>query len=92
MRPIIRCLIDSNDVDLGNINDICKHALKHNRTRIVKALTKRFPSLFSKQDIDQYEGGIDTWFGVGSVMCYELGCAMRISYGPEDATILEVLG
>jgi hypothetical protein len=63
--------------------------LYQHRAKIVKAIEKEFPTISGIEDT--YEGGIDTWFGPGSVMLFELGLALRITHGPEDECKLEIL-
>jgi hypothetical protein len=67
-----------------------EYALKQKRKAIVSAISKHTGILPAKLEVT-YEGGIDCWFGPGSVMLYELGLVVRITHGPEDACTVSIL-
>lgn len=69
---------------------ICKYVLKHHRNEILNAISSI--SGINSQNLDErYNGGIDSWFGPGSVMLYELGLAVRFTFGPADDGVFEIL-
>jgi len=65
-----------DQLDFNDIDAIMKRALKTNRKEIMKYFD-------SKYDIDSttYEFGIDDWFGLSSVMLYELGADIGVRVG-----------
>ena len=54
------------------------------KAKIIEFLQPIFPSI---NDFDSYEGGIDDWFGLGSVFCYELGLIVNYKIECNKLTI-----
>ena len=88
MKVIFEFDFTVGDCFYTDVNETCKYVLKMNRYPILKALTDATGIKGLEKD---WEGGIDNWFGPGSAFLYEMGCAIRITYGPEEATKFEIL-
>lgn len=93
MKTIFKCTFTLEQVEATNMTDIntaiLSYVLHQHRAKIVKAIEKEYPTIQSIEH--EYEGGIDTWFGPGSVMLYELGLALRFTLGPEEGCVFEML-
>ena len=58
-----------NDLDCKtDIDFLMSYALEHHRQLVIDYMESTYYS-----DCSTYEGGIDDWFGLGSVILYELG-------------------
>jgi len=63
-----------------------KSFLKYYRMQIIQAIEDDNPNL--KGEIDSsYEGGIDSWFGPGSVGVCELAMAFRVTHRETGITL-----
>lgn len=62
-------LINPEDYHSSNMNELLRMAFKIHRKEIVSWFSSRFPDT----DFETFEGGIDSWFGLGSVLVYEFG-------------------
>jgi len=81
-KKIVGCFGDS-------VQDICDFVLHQYGEELVAALSAA--TGLTPECLVEYEGGIDEWFGPGSVQLYELLLPIRVTYGPKDDTLLEVL-
>ncbi len=54
---------------------LSKHFSTH-RDEVIEWFSEQFPEL----DMNTYEGGIDEWFGLGSVTLFELGLEFHVKY------------
>ena len=93
MKAIFKCTFTLEQIDATDMADmnqaVLSYALKQHRAKIVKAIEKEFPTIDKLET--EYEDGIETWFGPGSVMLYELGLALRFTFGPEEYNSFEIL-
>ena len=50
---------------------------------IFRWIASKFPDL----DLDTYEGGFDSWWGMGSVTMFELGLDFTFAYSRDTVTV-----
>ena len=84
MKVIFSCSFSVDDSYPSNE----KYVMDHYIDEVVAAIEKEKGCTIIKDDD---EGGIRSWFGGGSVMCYELGLALRTTEGPYDNVTVEIL-
>lgn len=76
--------LSSSEIGVDNIadvsfDDIPRLMLKHRREEVIDAYCSEFG--FSREELLEWEGGIDSWIGFGSVACCELGGGTLVGYG-----------
>lgn len=49
---------------------------RHNKREILKWMSSQYPD----KDWNTYEGGIERWWGMGSVFAFELGLSLSVKY------------
>ena len=78
-----------SDNKLDSMDACLKWFLKHvDRKVLLDFLDNLFPD--NKNRWDKYEGGIEDWWGFGSVFGYELGLVFTVVQGPEEKLILTI--
>lgn len=78
--------VSFHNVGACTVNEMLEQALNNHRDEIVVWLAKR-----NDINANTYEGGIDGWWGWGSVMMCELGIMVDIKITDKDDVTL-VLG
>lgn len=76
-------LSNTNDLTLRQIIDTC---YEWNRTAIIKFMQEQIDF-----DPQEFEGGIDSWFGWGSVMMFELGFKINIELTDQDGIYVHIV-
>jgi hypothetical protein len=66
----------------ATLDEIVNNYYRQNRDEIIQVLAKD-TGMSVQQIVEEYEGGIDYWFGWGSVMMFELGYNINIQMGDE---------
>lgn len=59
-----------------NSSFVMTQHFKSHRDEVLEWMQETFPEI----DLMRYEGGIDSWFGLGSVMLCELGIEVHFKY------------
>ena len=75
------CNMDYESGELST-DQLLKNILKEYRKEVLAFLTTLFD-----EDWNTYEGGIDSWWGLGSVFLYELGLSCTVKYSSNGITI-----
>lgn len=88
MNPLIFNLNMDDFAELTNPynltpQDYMTHILSRNKVMICDWLDKEC----GVKDWNEYEGGIDSWWGIGSVFGYELGLTYRMEVPPGEQRI-----
>jgi hypothetical protein len=76
--------------EMVELHDIPRYLLQHKRDEVINAYVKE--TGMSLQDITtDYEDGIDSWIGFGSVSCFEINADTTVGYIGHDV-IMTVSG
>ena len=75
--------LDPNELALMNITKVF---FDLHREEIISSLSQHFKDI----DFLTYEGGIDGWFGWGSVFSYELGLKFIIELADQDGLLISI--
>ena len=77
-------LVIKTQVKAGDLGGMFKELYKTHADEILKW----FQGVFSDIDFKTYEGGIESWFGLGSVMLFELGVKVSLKFEEDSVTFI----
>ena len=78
-KEIFKKTFNTADYASSDVHNLMQKALEEDRAEIINAIA--YDADISPERLqNEYEGGIDSWFGLGSVMLFELGYTINVQF------------